>query len=491
MNSRLLFLIMCFNLSVHAQVDFQSNYLPLDCTFPENHHNIKIIKQQYDSKISSLPFKYKSDYKAIYKNRYEQLSDRFENDYFVFDAKFNAYFTYILRKILTTNPSLSGNEIRVMVSRSPIPNASSWGEGTITLNIGLLRRLENESQLAFVLAHELVHYFNNHSGKAITTYVETLNSRETRKAIRQIKWSEYNRGEKLDALVKNVLYDKSRHSRYNESEADSVALTYLRNTEYDITEAIGCMKILDAIDEEKFDLDLDYKVALNSETYPFKDKWLKEEELMMFGEPDKSKDEFWNEDSLKTHPDCTNRIISIERQLKINPVTGKSKFVQTESKFKEIVQHCDFEMVEQAYAYGNLSRAIYFSLQLLETYPDNAYLNAMLARSFQRIYEVRSDYTAFNFIDLPANYYKDDYKELLDVLQNMRSKEVLKLSYHLLENNKAKFIQDEYFLYVLICSHYLNEKDDSFKTYKKRYLDTFPKGKFKEQIESFTIETTD
>ncbi len=490
MNTRILLLMaFCINFSLSAQIDFQANYKPLDCSFPKNNENIIKITEQYEGQIEALAYKNKSDYKAIYENRYNQLTDRFENDHFVFDYEFNAYFTYVLRKILTANPDLPGNEIRVLVSRSPIPNASSWGEGTITLNIGLLRRLENESQVAFVLAHELVHYFNNHSGQAITNYVETLNSRETKKAVRKIKRSEYNRGEKLEALVKNVLYDKSRHSRYNESEADSTALTYLKKTDYDISESINCMKILDTIDEEKFDLDLDYKVILNSKTYPFKKKWLKEEVLITFGKTGEE-DKVWNEDSLKTHPDCSKRIVSLERQIK-KVASGKTaKFLQAETKFSEIITRCDFEMVEQAYTYGNLSRSIYYSLQLLEKYPENTYLNTILARSFQRIYEVRTDHEAFNYIDLPSNYYKEDYKELLNILQNMRSKEVLKLSYHLLENNKSKFIQDEYFLYVLICSNYLNKKDETFKILKKRYLNTFPDGKHKYRIHSFVLDTS-
>lgn len=488
MNLRLLFLLMfCISCSLHAQIDFQTNYEPLDCEFPDNSPTIINITEEYEGQVKALPFKHKSDYKAFYKDRYNQLTDRFENDYFVFDYEFNAYFTYVLRKILTVNPDLSGNKIRVLVSRSPIPNASSWGEGTITLNIGLLRRLENESQLAFILAHELAHYFKDHSGQAITNYVETVNSRATKKVIREINRSEYNRLEKLKGLVKNVLYDKSRHSRYNESEADSIALTYLMNTEYDIAEAITSIKILDRIDEEKFDLNLDYQVVLNTETYPFKKKWLKKEAFIVFGEVEE--DKYWNEDSLKTHPDCSKRIINLERQIKNISIGKKSKFLQAESKFSEIITRCDFEMVEHAYAYGNLSRAIYYSLQLLEKYPENAYLNAILLRSFQRIYEVRMDHEAFSYIDLPSNYYKKDYKKLLDVLQNMRSKEVLKLSYHLLETIKPKFIQDEYFLYVLVCSNYLNEKDEAFKTLKKRYLDTFPDGKYIERINSFTLET--
>lgn len=487
MKLNLLTIVFCFcTITAYAQ-DFNTNYQPLICAYPENAAVLNEIKIRYKKDIQTLPSKNKSDYKEVYENRYNQLTDRFFNDNFFYDSRITTYFQNIFQEILDANPDIPNYELRLMISRSPIPNASSWGEGTITLNIGLIRRLENESQVAFVLCHELVHYMRNHSNLAIAKRIEMFNSRETKEEIKKIKNSEYNQNAMIADLMKDMMYDNSRHSRYNESEADSIALVYMKNTKYDLAESMTCMKILDEIDEDKYsqNSNLDYAKLLNTAGYPFKERWLKKEELMTFGEVKEEKT--WNEDSLKTHPECSIRILNLNRQTQNLSQSGHSKFVQPETSFYQMVAMADFEMVEQAYVYGNLSRAIYYALQLLEKYPDNIYLNTVIARCFQQIYDVRMMHKAYNFVDLPANYYKDDYKQLLDIIQNLRSKEALEISYHLLEQHKDKFINDEYFLYVLVCSYYLKEKDAEFKTLKSEYLSTYPEGKYKAAIEAFSL----
>jgi beta-barrel assembly-enhancing protease len=47
--------------------------------------------------------------------------------------------------------------------RDPIPNAFALPNGSIYVHTGLLSRLENEAQLAAVLAHESTHVFNRHT----------------------------------------------------------------------------------------------------------------------------------------------------------------------------------------------------------------------------------------------------------------------------------------------------------------------------------------
>ena len=54
--------------------------------------------------------------------------------------------------IVQSNPGKQLEDIRLLIHRSPIPHAACYGKGSTALNLGLLRRLQNESQLAFVLA---------------------------------------------------------------------------------------------------------------------------------------------------------------------------------------------------------------------------------------------------------------------------------------------------------------------------------------------------
>jgi beta-barrel assembly-enhancing protease len=52
---------------------------------------------------------------------------------------------------------------RFRVLRDPVPNAFALANGSVYINTGMLSRLENEAQLAGVLAHEVTHVVNRHT----------------------------------------------------------------------------------------------------------------------------------------------------------------------------------------------------------------------------------------------------------------------------------------------------------------------------------------
>jgi predicted Zn-dependent protease len=65
--------------------------------------------------------------------------------------------------------------IRLYLVDVPQFNASCYPNGMLHVWTGLLLRTENEAQLAFVLGHELTHYFNRHGLNAYQAHRDTLN----------------------------------------------------------------------------------------------------------------------------------------------------------------------------------------------------------------------------------------------------------------------------------------------------------------------------
>lgn len=55
--------------------------------------------------------------------------------------------------------------IRVRALKKPVLNAFAMPNGSIYINSGLLGVMQNEAQLATVLAHEGVHFLNKHSAR--------------------------------------------------------------------------------------------------------------------------------------------------------------------------------------------------------------------------------------------------------------------------------------------------------------------------------------
>jgi predicted Zn-dependent protease len=74
------------------------------------------------------------------------------------DQKLNEYVGLLVCSL--AGPQYSA--VRVLVVESPEVNAFCLPNGTMVVQTGLLLRMENEAQLAFVLGHELTHYLKRH-----------------------------------------------------------------------------------------------------------------------------------------------------------------------------------------------------------------------------------------------------------------------------------------------------------------------------------------
>ena len=89
-----------------------------------------------------------------------ELDEQMENaDYLYEDEALQAYVVTVMRKLYPEY----GDAISVRIVDSPSLNAFALPNGSIYINTGMLARLDNEAQLATVLAHEGVHFTHKHS----------------------------------------------------------------------------------------------------------------------------------------------------------------------------------------------------------------------------------------------------------------------------------------------------------------------------------------
>ena len=82
-----------------------------------------------------------------------------KTDYLYEDASLQAYLETVMQKLF---PEYTGS-IKVRVVDSPSLNAFALPNGSIYINTGMLTRLDNEAQVATILAHEGVHFTHKHS----------------------------------------------------------------------------------------------------------------------------------------------------------------------------------------------------------------------------------------------------------------------------------------------------------------------------------------
>lgn len=74
----------------------------------------------------------------------------------------------MVEKLHAKWPNAQGAPPRVLVRADPSYNAAAWADGVIIVNLGLLEKADTDSELAFVLGHEIAHGQLGHFKKAET-----------------------------------------------------------------------------------------------------------------------------------------------------------------------------------------------------------------------------------------------------------------------------------------------------------------------------------
>lgn len=125
------------------------------------------------------------------------------------------------------------NEIQVDLHRAPVLNAFALPNGSIYINVGLLTALENEAQIASVLAHEGIHFLQKHSAKQ---RVYRHNSQGWAIAVTMM-------GIPLAGQIV-AQSSMSGYSVEHETEADTLGYERMRKVGYAVSEAPRAFEIL-------------------------------------------------------------------------------------------------------------------------------------------------------------------------------------------------------------------------------------------------------
>lgn len=403
-----------------------------------------LVKQRYLNDVAALNSTNKKETEAIYQKRLEAIEENFAKDQVLTDSRAQAYLTGMAATLFKYNPQLDTAGLRLLFSRSWVPNAASMGEGTIFYHIGLFTQMASESQAAFVLCHELAHYYLNHSGKKINRYIQTVYSDAFQQDLRRLQKTEYGRNAQLEKMIKELQFSNGRHSREFESSADSMALELMQATPFDTKEALAALAVLDSSDNV-FKQELPLQKLLGSDAYPFKSHWIAAEEFGFASKKISPKDE----DSLKTHPDCSQRIRALSNKAIAYRQAGARLFVQSADEFKWLQGAFAEEQVRAAIESGQVSRGLYLSLNYLNADPKNAVAAALVGDCLNRMYLHQKSHTLGKYVDQPHAGFGEGYNQILRLIQNLRLNEIAALAYHTLNRLSATGKGNGYFEAVL------------------------------------------
>jgi predicted Zn-dependent protease len=132
------------------------------------------------------------------------------------DQELETYLNKLVAR-LQAQSSPADLEIRVKVIKSADLNAFSYPNGMIYIHTGLLARMDNEAQLAAVLAHEMTHCIRRHALRAFRRYKDQ---------------SAFQR------VVEHTLLKTNGFLSELEAEADRVGLDLMASAGYDPGEAL-------------------------------------------------------------------------------------------------------------------------------------------------------------------------------------------------------------------------------------------------------------
>ena len=404
------------------------------------------IKQHYLNDSSSFEGDNKKDFIKIYRQRYNYLSEMFSQHEIMSEPVADTYLNSLANEIISNNPVLKPLGAHFHFSKVYWPNASSLGEGTVIFNIGLFAKLNTESEVVFVLCHELAHLYLDHSNKGVKQYVNTVNSVDFQQELKDIKRSKYEKNKQLDKLEKGIVFNSRRHGRAFESDADSMALVFMQHTRFNLNGALTCLSLLDEIDKDTYDTEKGLPALFNAPEYPFRNSWTRQEETL-FGAMAEKKLSSKEEDSLKTHPDCKSRIDKLKPMLARTLASPGKDFVISEDGFRSLRQRFGFDIVEFCFESKRISRCLYNSMELLNAYPGNGYLESMIGKCFNLFYDRQATHTFNQVVDLPSPYQEKNYNTLLRFLQNIRINEIAGIGFNFLKkyqaenNGNAEFIK--------------------------------------------------
>jgi hypothetical protein len=245
-------------------------------------------------------------YKEIWDERTDFITEAITEDNYVHENDVVNYIQGIVDQLVQGNPQMIPVKPLVLIDRDPSVNAYSIGGNVIAVNLGLIAFAQSREDLALVIAHELSHNILNHRETAMRQQAEWFTSDDYKKSMNAVLDSKYERLSRLNKVLEGFTFSRSRHQRYKESDADSLAVILLKKSNIPFSASFYLR--LDSSDiQYRKPLKTPVKNYLVSYQLPFDDAWTKKRSKGLSTRNYNFKDTTSIDDSLKTHPDCVNR----------------------------------------------------------------------------------------------------------------------------------------------------------------------------------------
>ena len=329
-------------------------------------------------------------------------------------------------------------ELRFYTVKSPEVNAFATGQGMVFVNAGLVAQVEDEAQLAFILSHEIIHYYRNHS-------LEELVGKEKKKKTGDTE-------SEIAELNEFLRYHYRSREMENESDSLGIAMFYL-NSPYD-------KEVTDGV----FDV-LQYS-ALPFDDVPFDTTWFNTPYYQVTGcwldtvADITSRDNY--DDSRSTHPNILSRRRTTAAAL--DGYYGGERFVvTTQQEFEQIRALARKESIRQELIGGEYSRAFY-----------NAWLTRDERYMAQALYSIAMGKIHNGTNSVTGNYRKieGESQQIYYAMRNMSNEQAALVALHYIWQLHRSHPDEE--VYDAMCADLMEELRTGLKMSNIDFVATPP-----------------
>jgi len=431
---------------------------------------------QYQTRINQLekyivPKKYTEKsaqewYEEMMTDRNKALIHLFKDDGIIYDTLLLNKCNSIANRIMTANKNYSFDSIRFYINRSCVPNAACYGEGTIMVNLGLFLWIDNDDELALVLAHEISHQVLNHLQSQVEKNIATLTSEGFKEELKDIKKSKEGKYERFRKLMKSFSVETGRHSTYKESEADSLAAVLIQHAGFNNIKGSVILLKLDESDAPftstaLYSLkDFFEKAPVDQSFFVVKRKYNGLSSVTVTMNADKDLD------SIKTHPDCIKRYEAVAghgSKPEVDCCTSLSIM------YKEYKEKAMLEIVRNLYENNAIGLCAHFCIFALQNNYDPAIYNEFLSLCFSQLYWSDKHLERFNAVNAKA-LRETTLKSLQDYLFDAGTTDLDKLSAYFLSNAGLTGSEDHDFT-LLMRNTQVASKDavSAYAAFNRKY----------------------
>lgn len=387
------------------------------------------------------------------------IDDILQSGRVMFNDPVSKYVDEIAGVLLKNDLELK-KQLRFYTVRTSSVNAFATNQGVVLINMGLIAHLENEAELAFILAHEISHYKEKH---ALEFYLDS-------KELDQTNSRKYFKKSDLDRKLA-----KNNFSKENESEADELGLKLFLESDYELESVSNAFDLLQysylSYDEMPFD-----------KSY-FEDDYIYFPKEYQLDSLQTISTEFEENDTHSTHPSLSKRKKVAKEIIGNISTDNRKKFIVSENDFYELRKKARYELLEYYLRNHEYYAAIYHAYLLQNEFPDDSYLKMTFAKAFYGMSKLRN---ADKFSDFKL-YHSDiegEYGSLVFFLNKLKTIELNALALRYAYLLKNDFGENTVFLEMIkdLCQDFIN--------YYGNQLQEFQEGKYTQVINEEIKDST-